>query len=104
MLAHDLLAQGLTTLQDVAGSTFTVDGVDATFTGVYNRHQYTETAIVGGFEESVDATLLAHKDQFSEVWTPNRCKRLFIQNKAHQVVGVTEDAWSYTLSLVGISK
>jgi hypothetical protein len=104
MIVHDLLASALGNLQSVAGSSFTVDGVAASFTGVYNRHAYSETLSIGGYEETVDGTLIASKAQFEGVWTPNRGKRVFVQEKAHKIVGVAEDAWSYTFSLIGVNK
>ena len=104
MIVHDLLSAGLAKLQTVAGDTFRVDGVGTTFTGVFNRHQYDATLIVGGYEEKVDATITATKSQFTGVWVPNRGKRVFCQSKAFQIVGVMEDGWSYSLSLKGVDQ
>jgi hypothetical protein len=104
VIVHDLLAAAVGHLQQVAGSTFTVDGVSGTFTGVYNRHQYSERLSIGGYEEDVDATLIASKDQFEGAWTPVGGKRLFVQSKAHKVLGVTEDEWSFTFTLTGVNK
>lgn len=104
MIVHDLLGAAVSHLQGVSGSTFTVDGVSGSFVGVYNRHSYAEKLSVGGYEEEVDGTLVASKGQFSGVWTPDSGKRLFVQSKAHKVVGIVEDAWSYTFSLTGINR
>lgn len=104
MLIHDLLSGALGHLQEYAGSTFHVDGVATTFTGVFNRHQFASALTVGGYDEDVDATISATKAQFTGLWIPDRGKRLFCQSKAFQIVGVTEDAWSFTLSLKGVNQ
>ncbi len=99
-----IAAASLRQSQAALPTSFTVDGVDATFTGIYNRHQYTEQLVVGGYAEDVDATMVASKPQFSaHTWIPTRGKRLFAASKAFQIVGVTEDAISYTLALKGVN-
>jgi hypothetical protein len=99
-----LLGAGLGLLDSLAGIPFVVDGVPGQFHGVFNRHEYQETLMVGGFQEEVDATLVAPKGQFSGVWIPNRGKRLFAQNKAFTIAAVSEDAVSYTFGLKGINR
>jgi hypothetical protein len=99
-----LLGAGLGLLDGLAGIQFVVDGVPGQFHGVFNRHEYQETLMVGGFQEEVDATIVAPKAQFTGVWIPNRGKRLFAQNKAFVIALLAEDAVSFTFGLKGVNR
>ena len=100
-----IAASSLRQAEKALPTTFTVDGVtDVTFTGIFNRHQYAERLVIGGFEEDVDGTMVASKPQFTATtWIPNRGKRLCAAGKAFQIVGVTEDTIGYTFSLKGVN-
>lgn len=99
-----LLGAGLGLLDAIAGLSFVVDGIPGQFTGVFNRHEYQETLMAGGFQEEVDATIVAPKAQFAGVWIPNRGKRLFALGKAFQIALVAEDAVSFTFGLKGVHR
>ncbi|WP_196301474.1 hypothetical protein, partial [Streptococcus pneumoniae] len=82
---------------------FAVDGVSGTFVGIHNRFAYQETLAVGGYQESVDAVIVASKAQFADRWLPTRNVRVFVSGKAYTIKAVSEDEVQYTFGLMGIN-
>ena len=60
----DLIADGIAAAERAWGTTFTLEGQAATFTGTFDRHQDSSAPAEGGYFDNISATIVCNRQQF----------------------------------------
>jgi hypothetical protein len=104
-LFADLADASLMHAAAVAGTTFQLAGVEATFTGVIDAHRQRPKLGTGGFMEEVDSVLVAGLAQFTAASvTPKQGTRLHCAGRTYVVHDLTTDDASITFGLMGMNQ
>jgi hypothetical protein len=104
-LFSDLADASVAHAAAVAGATFQLAGVEATFTGVIDAHRQRPKLGTGGFLEEVDALLVAGLAQFTAAAvTPKQGTRLHCAGRTYVVQDITTDDAAITFELKGVNQ
>ena len=93
---------GMNTAENTWGESFMLDG-GTSYIGTFNAHEGAQVTAPGGYEQRVDGTMVASKEQFGTV-QPYEGQRLTLGNRRYTVVEVHEDSAAWSLVLKGINE
>ena len=83
-------------------STFTIDQDTKEYTGTFNERTRRQELGAGGYSEDIDATLVAHKGQFTAA--PKQGRRLSVEGHRYVIAAIDEDSHSLTFHLASTNR
>lgn len=83
----------------IMGRPFFINGVE--YSGVIDELKATEKISIGGFETTLDASIVVNRLNFTP---PAIGTKITVNNIQRRVIAVNEDAISYTLHLENINR
>jgi hypothetical protein len=101
---HDQIAAATQYVEaNVWGDPFTIDGDPKTYLGTFNAYDKAQEIGPGGYEENIDATLVASKPQFG-TYRPKNGVGVTVMGQRFKAARVTEDQASWAFQLTGLHR
>ena len=97
------IERGMIIAEGLWGDTFTIDGRPSYYVGTFNAYDKAQQIGDGGYEENIDATLVASIAQFG-TYTPKNGIRISVAGQRYVAARVIQDSASWAFQLTGQHK